>query len=174
MKRNIKFDKVKLSLMCLGSLLFVSTGFWLLTLEISEPLTAENILFSDQFLGFICIIFFTKTLFTSIGKLLSSKDAIIITDDGIEDNSTPTSLGFVFWSEIIEVEESKVNRVKYISIYLKNKEKYIKKSNFLNKILYIVNSNITNTPFNISSIALRINHIELYNLIKNGYSKSKT
>lgn len=61
-----------------------------------------------------------------IGKPLFSKNpALLITELGIEDNSSPASVGFIPWDDITEIQETTNElKKKLILIMVKNSEKY--------------------------------------------------
>ena len=94
-KTIITLNKTKLLLGMAGSLFFVLLGNWLIVTT-----NIESAKFSYEFrlfLGIICVFFFLATFIFGIIKFFSKKHGIIIDKDGIHDNSSALSLGFIPW-----------------------------------------------------------------------------
>ena len=67
-------------------------------------------------IGLIATIFFCSCLMFIIKSMLGSRPVLIIDKDGITDESTAASIGFVAWKEIKSIEAEKHFGQKYIGI----------------------------------------------------------
>src|SRR6185437_9658806 len=91
-----------------------------------------------KFLSFICrsktiifisglagILFFGFVGFYLFKKLFDKKPGLIISNEGIVDNSGGLSAGFIPWSDIKEIKETIIANQKFISVIVKNPQHYI-------------------------------------------------
>ena len=87
----IKFNRKKILINVLGSILISGLLLFILYESIMEFNIIAVILSLLSFLFFICIFIYSIYIFAT------DKPAIIITDDGITDNSNMFGVGFVSW-----------------------------------------------------------------------------
>lgn len=97
---------------------------------------------------------------------------LIISSDGIVDNSSGVSVGEIPWTEVIGIEENKIQSQKFISIKVSDPLKYANKGNVLRRMSNRANIKICGTPVNISVNSLKIGHNELLEIITEYYNNS--
>jgi len=159
---EIQLSKTKLTLLFLGSIMFVATGAW----YVINPPKVNISIFSNPTLVFIVglasILFFGLVGFFIFKKLFDNAPGLIISTEGVFDNSSGVSVGFVPWTDIVEIKETKISNQKFINIVVKNPQEYIdkQKSAFKRKSLK-VNYNSYGTVIGISANGLKIKYNDL-------------
>ncbi|NBL65837.1 hypothetical protein GV828_11555 [Flavobacterium sp. NST-5] len=117
--------------------------------------------------GIAGIIFFGFSAIIIIRKLLVPKEGLIINSQGITDNSSGVSAGFIPWDIIVEIKEVSVMNQKFVSIQLNNPEKFIasQQNNFIKKVM-TVNHEKFGSAVSISANNLKTNHVQLLDLLQ--------
>jgi hypothetical protein len=107
-------------------------------------------------------------------KLIKNEPALIISADGITDNSSGVSAGFIPWSDIIAVKEAVIANQRFINLVVKNPQEYIdrQKSVFRRKIMQ-KNHDIFGTGIGISTNTLKISYSELKKILEERVSEMK-
>ena len=169
-EKVIGISKVKTLLILLGSVAFVALGIWFLTLD-AEAIEAQR-KFNSQILvygvGGVSIVFFGICGIFAVRKLFDSSPGLVLNRQGLTDNSSGISVGFVPWSEVSRIEEHQIQKQKFISIFVDNPERYVNAGNVLQRKARQANLKMCGTPISISSKALKIRYNELYSAIE-GY-----
>ncbi len=88
---------------------------------------------------FIGILFFGYGGFYFLKRMKTNKEMLIINKEGITDNTSAISLGFIPWEEIEDIYVDGVLGNNFIELKIKNEEKYLKNISFIKKML--INSN---------------------------------
>lgn len=171
---EIQLSKSKLTLMALGCLVFVVVGICF----IIDPAKYESfIMRSPTFIfiaGFLSVFFFGFTGFFFLKKLQDKLPGIIISEKGIMDNSSGVSAGFIPWTDIITIKETKIVNQKYINIVVKNPQMYIdRQKSALKRKAMQVNYKTWGTAIGITVNGLKINYDELKSLIEKNFSNFK-
>ena len=109
---KIQLNKIKITLLTIGSVLFVIAGYFMLW----------------SFIGIVAILFFGATGIYGIIKLFDSKTGLKIDSNGITDNSNATSIGLIKWNDIYQIRSEQIASEKFIMIDLIEPEKVYKKS----------------------------------------------
>lgn len=164
---EIELSKMKIFLIAVGSLLFVVLGIYLAFYSINN---------SDLFLkivGLSSMAFFSLTFVASLIKIFDFKPGLIISKEGIYENSSFISLGFINWKDVLEVSKNEINHQKFVIIYLKDSEKYLQKAKGFKKIIAKINYRTYNSPVFISAYGLKTSFKDLDNLIKTSFVKYK-
>lgn len=173
---EIELSKTKLIKLLVFSILFLGIGLWMIIAnpQINNPIFGNIIVktiasYGGTIMGTFGIYFFSK-------KLFDKEPGIIISEEGIYDNSSIYKFGLIPWSEITGVYEKIVqvaNATQYfITFDLVNPQKYIdNETNPLKRKLIEVNAKSYGSPVHISTNGLKTNHQELFNLIKAHYEK---
>lgn len=168
---EIQMSKYKLILMALGCFVIVVVGICF----IIDPAKYESfIMRSPTFIfiaGLLSILFFGFTGLSFLKKLRDKLPGLIISEKGIMDNSSGVSAGFIPWTDVVAIKETKVVNQTLINIVVKNPQMYIdrQKSAFKRKAMQ-VNYNNWGTAIGITANGLKINYTELKSLIEKKYS----
>jgi len=157
-------SKNKLSLMLLGSLMFVVAGCWMLL----NPFP-----FYITLLAFICIFFFSFCGIFAARKWFDSSPGLVVNAAGITDNSRALSVGLIPWSDITEIAEYEIQNQKMISIKVQNPADYASRAGKLMRMINTANIKMSGTPINISANSLKIQHAELSSLIHDYFRQSR-
>lgn len=171
---EIQHSKLKLTLMFLGSIIFVGLGIWFVTI----PTETDNLILASPTLlfvvGFASILFFGFVGFSILKKLGDKSPGLIISEEGVVDNSSGVSVGFIPWTDILEIKETKVVNQKFINLVVKNPQEYIdrQQSLFKRKAMQI-NHNSYGTVIGISANGLKSNYKGLKLLIDNKFEEYK-
>jgi hypothetical protein len=161
----IPLSKRKMILLLISSVVFVLAGIWLLLWNpsISNKLLNQPALKIS--IGIISILFFGWAGFILVKKLMDDKPGLIIGPDGIIDNSSGISAGFIPWSDITGIKIQHVFSQKFLMIIVRNPETYIGRQHGVKKGAAKANHKMYGSPVAISSNALQIRFEELKQLI---------
>ncbi len=163
---EIPLSKTKMTLTFLGSLVFVGIGIWFLI----NPPKSNHWLFDNPAVIFIAglasVIFFGLIAVTIFRKLLDKKPGLIISKQGITDNSSGVSAGLIPWADIQEIKISQVMNQKFLMFIVRNPNDYLDKvTNRLKKNAMKLNYKTYGSPISISSNSLQTNFDDLYKLL---------
>jgi hypothetical protein len=172
---EIQLSKTKLTLMAIGSLAFVIAGIC----GVINPTRFISFLYrSPTFIflsGLAGIIFFGFVGFYLLKKLFDKKPGLIISNNGIVDNSSGISVGFVPWSDIKEIKETMVANQKFINLIVKNPQHYIEgQPTKLKRWIVKRNYKSFGTPIGISANGLKYNYDELKLLLQQRFEQYKS
>lgn len=147
-------SKTKLLLGFLGSLVFVATGLWLLGNPgvIKLVAVATIVVF-----GFFAVLM--------LKLYLDKTPGLIISTEGIVDNSSAISAGEIQWSEVTGMDEVVISGQKMLAIHVTDTEKYANTGNRMQQMAKRTNIKMVGTPINIAATGLKISHSELVALI---------
>ncbi len=104
----IQLSKSKLFLLFLGAATFAGIGFWFVTAppKIDLPLFGNSTIIF--IVGLASIVFF-GIMGYFIFKMLGDKSpGLVISAEGVFDNSSAISVGLILWSDVLEIKETKV------------------------------------------------------------------
>ena len=163
---EIPLSKMKMTLTFLGSLTFVGLGFWFLI----YPPKSNNLLFGNQIVIFVAglssVIFFGLIAITIFRKFLDKKPGLIISRQGVTDNSSGVSAGLILWSDIQEIKISQVMDTKFLMLIVRNPQDYLDTiTNPLKRNMMKMNYKKHGSPISISSNALETNFDNLQKLL---------
>jgi hypothetical protein len=160
--RIIPINKTKVALFLLLQIIGGFAGYWLY--QSGNRFSAYGV----GIMGGIIIVF---PFF--INKLFSKSPGFIISNEGITDNSSMTSHGFIPWSDIEAIGEQQVPLRTCITLILKDPQKHIDSSSSIKAFFwgstyrtYKVSALITNTVLNCT-------YEDLLASLRNGLEKSK-
>jgi hypothetical protein len=164
---EIPISKLKVIIMLVGCLLFIIAG---LSFVISPDHFKSSIVGSNTMIviaGCLGILFFGFAGFSMFKRVIDSTPGLIISEDGITDNSSGVPAGFIPWSDIIAVKEKVVANQRFINLVVKNPQDYIdrQKSAFKRKIMQ-KNHDIFGAAIGISAGSLKINHRQLKGILE--------
>src|SRR3954462_7557927 len=98
----IPLNKLKLTTMFLGALVFVGLGVWF----VAHPSTFARGIFRFMgetggiIIGWASIIFFGLCAIMIFRKIFDNESGLVITSEGIMDNSSGVSAGLIAWADI--------------------------------------------------------------------------
>ncbi len=165
---EIPLSKRKLTFGLIGSLIFVVLGilFVLYPDKFITPImrSATTIFIS----GFASILFFGACFIYVVKKLSDNSPGLIISDDGIIDNSSGVSGGQILWNDIEDIRVLEIHRQKLIMLQVKNPQDYIdKQTGAFKRKMMALNYKMYGTPLSITANALKINFEELLSILTN-------
>ncbi|MBS1758022.1 MAG: hypothetical protein JSU03_12155 [Bacteroidetes bacterium] len=168
---EIGLSKSKLTLMGVSCVIFIAGGIFL----ILNPAKYESFIMRSPTIifvsGLLSIIFFGIVGFFILKKIIDKSPGLIISDEGITDNSSGVSAGFIPWTDIIAIKETKVVNQKFINIIVKKPQEYIdrQKSTFKRRAMK-ANYNMWGTAIGISVNGLNINFSELEKILQKRFA----
>jgi len=107
---------------------------------------------------FFLLLFYTSIAMASYIKVVFDKNAkLVITDDGLLDNTSIFSCGKILWDDVLEVNLKKGFNMQYLIVKLKEPEKFTADKNFLKR--YFLQNRIKKigTPLLIPETHLKCN-----------------
>jgi hypothetical protein len=167
---EIKGSKIKIFLAIIGSLLFVVCG----VLFTTTPETFISPIYRDtifmRIVGVAALLFFGYALITLVKALFINSFNLIITENGIIDHSTYSSVGMIKWEDIISIKSTKIHSEKFLLIYVKNPKKYINSSKKIKRKMLKGNFRFLGTPITITSNSLNCSFRKLEKIITESYN----
>ncbi len=163
-------------------MLFVMFLSMYLTFEfcknVYEDITAADMsffekMYSISFSGAFACVFVVLAGF-SIKRFFDAGPGLVINSIGILDNSGMVSAGMVFWSDVVEINTSKVIFTDCIIIKVKNPKRYItNEKNVLKRRWLEFENRKTGSPVNISISGLQYKFNDLFRIIQDRYLSNK-
>lgn len=110
-----------------------------------------------------------------IERLTGPKEGLIITDEGIQDNSTFTGVGVIKWADIKGIREEMMAMNKFVRIDVYNPDEYIRKAkNAMKRRLLKNNNRSFGSPFVVTARALSgVKHNELFEVMRTQFAPEK-
>ena len=178
-KIEIPSSKSKLVKLLIFSILFLIAGLWIIATnpQISNSIFNNGVLkiiVSSALIvmGFVGIYFFTK-------KLFDKMPGLILSEQGIYDNTSAFKFGLIPWTDISDVYEKSIqasiaSKQYFVTISLINPDKYIsRETNYLKRKLLLANSKAYGSPIHISTNGLKTNHKDLLKLVTEYFRRYK-
>jgi hypothetical protein len=168
----IPLSKLKISLLVVGSALFVACGVYFLGLDPESIRTSDKINNPSVVYGisYACIAFCGLTCVYGFVKIFDSKPGLIINKEGITDNSSGVSAGLIPWNEITGFSEFEIHSTKMLIIMVKEPEKYANRGSVFKRALNKANMNLVGSPISISSTALKMKYSDLHEILLNRHA----
>jgi hypothetical protein len=116
---EIPISKSKMLMMFFGCILFVAAGVSFVIFPetfISAVIQSKSMIFLA---GCLSIIFFGIIGFWIFKRVIDHTPGLIISGEGITDNSSGISAGFIPWSDIVAVKETVVAKQRFIKLVVK-------------------------------------------------------
>ncbi|RYD74042.1 MAG: hypothetical protein EOP53_19030 [Sphingobacteriales bacterium] len=178
-KIEIPLSKSKLTKLLIFSVLFLLGGLWLIITDpqiknglFNNPVVKALAFYGSTLMGLLGTYFFTK-------KLFDKKPGLIISEEGVCDNTSAFRFGLIPWSDIVEIYEysmqaSIASKQYFTTIVLVDPDKYIsREKNTIKRRLLNVNLKSYGSPVHISTNGLATNHTELLKLLTEYFNKYK-
>jgi len=164
-ERVIPLSRAKIAMTIAGALLFVAAGAWFVmaddygSLMMSLRRFAAPVVFHA--LGAAAALCGVAGVVYGVRKLFDKRPGLILSAEGLVDNSSGVAAGFIPWSEITGVGIFQMQRQRMLILSVADPEKYIARGNPLQRMLNRANTGMVGSPIAISSNALQIPFEEL-------------
>jgi hypothetical protein len=160
----VPLSRTKIIILLLGSVGFVAiaVAVWpaVSALPDDDPWTLVG-----KILLAITVVFFGGCGLYAVWKFFDSAPGLIIDQQGIVDNSSGVSAGRIPWSEIKAVHVTTVEFQRFLTIEVRDPEKYIQRASFLKRQLVKLNAAYFDSPIQISALTLKIDFDELLDIV---------
>ena len=171
---EIKYNRIRIAALLLLCLAFTYLGWNF----VSDP--AHYTSYRHRNPGFIflagllCLIFFGGGTLIILKMLFRKNPAMIIDERGITEYTTFMSIGLIHWEDITAIKGGKVKSGHFVTIYIKNKKKYLALSkNRFQTYMMKLNLKDYKPRFDISTNGLQIKHDELNNILQKAFETYK-
>ena len=174
-KMEIQLSKSKLLLMFIGAIAFAGIGFWFVTNppKIDLPFLGSPVIIF--IVGLVSFLFFGIMGFFIFKMLGDKTPGLVISDEGIFDNSSALSVGLVLWTDILEIKEIKVVNQTFICLIVKNPQDYIdRQTNVIKGVLMQKNYDSYGTAIAISANGLNCGYQELKDTLDKKFLEFKS
>jgi len=168
----VPLSKFKVGLVLLGSSAFVVLSVLLWPAIDLIPRRNVSYVWMASALGASAAFFGVCGLY-ALRKLFDTAPGLVIDDEGIVDNSSGISAGRIPWSEIIGVHVKTVQRQRFLTIEVRDPQKYVQRASFLKRGFVSLNARYFGGPIQISASVLKINFDELHSMISRAFDKSR-
>ncbi len=170
-RTEIPLSKKKITLLTLGGLLFVFLGLIMIFVLSDFRWSLFDILFKA--IGLLGLAFGGVAVHIGSKKLLDKKPGLIIDEQGITDNSSGSSLGFIPWHEIVAIRRTMVMDIPMLLIDLENPKEHLNKAKGLYKTLLNNNLETYGTPLAIAGNTLKCSFDSLTIMLEESLEKAK-
>jgi len=165
----IKLSKIKIGLIMMGSVIFVAGGLWMWNRAYQQDhLYHQHSPALIRIVSVAAIIFFGMCGIYSLVKLFDNKPGLIISPEGILDNTNMVGGHFIKWSEIKDYSVLKIKRTSFLLIFVDHPGRFINDATGIRKIFLRLNMWQYKTPLSISVNTLQCNFDELKSAILEG------
>lgn len=141
----------------------------------------------DQFFyyfgTFVLVVFITSFTFVALFLVMmgtccviqffKSSPGLVLSPNGITDNSTPYSVGFVPWATVEEVRIYERSGYKFLSIVLEDPAEILATGNIVQRLANRLNFKLCGTPINIGTETLEIGFSDLQDVVNEYHSLYK-
>lgn len=125
-----------------------------------------GIKYMNKIIGIAGIIFFGVGSIILLKGFINPKDILIIDQDGITDNSSNVSIGFVPWNEIKSVYLENIGNDDFISIDLENFEEKLEKLPLYKRKAINANLKLGYSPILINVHLTKYKPVEVLDIIR--------
>ena len=164
----IPLSKTKITFLILGAIFLVAAGVWLFMNADQFPEKNPNF---TRLVGMAGVIFFGACAAYGILKLFDSVPGLIVDSKGIFDNSSGISAGLIPWSDIAGFTVGSIRGQSFLSIDVRNPDKYIQRASGLKRLLVSLNARYFGSPIHISSNSLKIPFDQLLRIVGEAHAK---
>ncbi len=167
----IPLSKGKNVLLLLGAVAFVVGSIWLWSIADAQrryhPIVVRaTSVVGTRFFG-ACAIYGTL-------KLFDDRPGLVIDETGILDNSSAVAGGSVPWTDVVGVGQWEISGQRFVVIFVKEPEKYIKRGNYLCRMLTAANVKLVGSPIAISPNALQMSFDHLMQVLTDGFERHRS
>jgi len=166
---EIPFSKQKIVFGIVFSITFVVLGYYLFATIADQQNRLDPRL--AKAVGILGIIFFGGTGIFAIKKLFDKSLGLIISDEGIFENTNALSIGFISWDNITAIKTIQIKSTKILLIFVKNPQLYLDKVSGFKKFLMKSNFSMYGTPLSVTSVTLKIKFNELEQLLNQRFEE---
>lgn len=164
---TIPLSKRNVSFMLTIAIMFVLLGLWMLNLDAAE-IESHRRYNSPLFVhgaGLATIIFFGAALIAATRKLFDPAPGLVLSEEGLTDNTSLLPAGFVPWSDISGFSIGRIKNQRFLYVLLKDQDAYIDKCGQSRRALLRANRPIALSPVTITSNSLAIKFDELESIV---------
>ncbi|WP_448634608.1 STM3941 family protein [Pedobacter panaciterrae] len=171
---EIPLSKTKLFLLFAGSLVFVILGIWLIWYELTTSPYHRKRPYFGLVIGPLAIIFFGTAAYFLCKKLFDRRPGLIISDEGIFDNSGAFSIGLILWTDVLRIKEVSVGKQTFINVVVKDPLAYVaRQKEPIQRRLMKMSYDMYGSPIGITSNGLQCRRKDLLELLKADFRKWK-
>lgn len=127
-------------------LIFIAIGIFLTAVSFSE--TGSDA-FKFRVIGIICVIFFGLIMVYWVKSIIQRKPALIVSAEGILDQSTYIAAGLIKWEEISDIDFVELSGQTFLGIYTHDPDLIINRSSSFKSMLNKMNKGLLDTQVNI-------------------------
>ena len=173
----IPLSRVKLAAMAAFCAIFCGGGIWLVLIAYSLPV----------FKAFVALLFGASGVIISgvflfyLGRMLfDSSPGLLISSEGIVDNTSPVAAGKVPWDEITRITVSRVESpvdsesfapLFFLAVHVRHPNRYIEEGNALERMLRRQNYQWFGTPVRLTPMTLKIKFDEMAKIVQENFEK---
>lgn len=152
--RNIRKNNLKLIAIILVMLLILGLGI----IAIINPGRYVSFIYRNSviifIIGIISIILSSCCIY-EFGRKLIRKDAVLtINNEGINDGVNILDYPFIYWKNILNIEECSINNIPHLKVFIDNPQQYINQKVGFKKWILKLNLKKHHTPILLNAIYL--------------------
>ena len=173
--RVIELSRGKIVLLILISVVFLAVGAWMLTLSDAQlegsqrmmgPTLLRIVAGAAVILGAICLV-------AGVVKLRDRRPGLILSAEGITDNSSGVSAGLIPWADVTGFSIFQHQKTRMLVVLVVDPEKYILRGNAVQRLLHRANTGMVGSPISIAATTLKIDFDELKREVETWHSRHR-
>jgi hypothetical protein len=154
--------RARFLLVAFGSLIFVFLGSTIRSWSDQVPVPS----WFTAIASYLAMGFFGLCFVYAVYRLVVRKPSLILSREGILDNASAVSAGFVRWEEVDRIFYSSMMNQEFVSIALKDTEGFLGRIGGVKATLMRANVGLVGAPINLPANALAVSSAELLKLIQ--------
>jgi hypothetical protein len=173
---SIALSKRKLTYSLIGALVLMALGLWF-SLRPTDWLGNPFLHTPGWIRAFsvLALLFFGILTFFVLQKMRDSHPGLVVTAEGIVDNSSGLVSGLIPWTDVAGIRELELMGQKMVMVMLRDPEAYISRQpNPFKRQLMNTNFKSYGSPINISANALEYSYPELLQLLTTRLAMSQS
>jgi hypothetical protein len=165
----IELSKGKIIILTLGSIGFVALGGWVLTLDRIPTRYNEYKVIGFAIAG---IVFFGMCGVYGLIKTFDRKPGLVISSEGIQDNSSAISGQFISWQNVVGFKEVAVQGTRILLIRVNNCNQMLATAGAWRRFWMKLSVKQYGTPVSITASSLKCSFEELKAIMEKEFDKS--
>lgn len=118
-------------------------------------------------------MFFLLAAAVYFRHLLRKEPGLVVNRQGFLFRPTGLAFGWVDWADVTDVREGRARGGAFLSIRLRDPQKYIARGNWLQRLAKTINCRLTGTPVTFTTGSLQASPAELVLIIQKFFSEAE-
>lgn len=164
----IPLSKGKNVLLLFGAVAFVVGSIWLWSIADAQRRYHPLVVRVTSVVG---TLFFGGCAIYGVWKLFDDRPGLVIDTTGILDNSSAVATGKIPWEDVLGIGQFEISGQRYIVVFVTEPEKYVRRGNYVCRMLKAANVKLAGSPITISPSSLQTSFDQLLQALTSGFER---